>query len=407
MWTVLGLALVVLAVAVVGAAASPPDVREALATAKNLYVATKRKDGSTSKASPIWFMVRRRRALLHDRPDELQGEAHRQGQPGPGLGRQRAGPALRRQGRDPARSRAGREDGAGLRPEVLDLVARLLPAARRTASATARPSSSGSRRCRRTRDRQHRHRRCALVQRPRAAPGRSASPARRARSRAASRRRARAASPAAGPALSAVGPSPSCRAWRSATSASRSRALAITSARQLVPIGDRLHRRAQERHQTRSAAPDAACARAACGHCSFGHSRPARMAATMARPWRSTVPARQPAHPPQLLDVLDRAAGERHQDDVVGDEVRPDVGPPGGTLAPGRQLAQHRQLLRPSSRCHPFTVRKRSSSGQGLVARGVLEPLELLLDPGEPAAPLQVGAQPVVQREQVHDVGSA
>jgi len=55
MWTVLGLALVVL-----GAAASAqfrPDVRQALATAKNLYVATQRKDGSTSKASPIWFMV--------------------------------------------------------------------------------------------------------------------------------------------------------------------------------------------------------------------------------------------------------------------------------------------------------------------------------------------------------------
>ena len=55
MWTVLGLALVVL-----GAGASAqfrPDVRQALATAKNLYVATQRKDGSTSKASPIWFMV--------------------------------------------------------------------------------------------------------------------------------------------------------------------------------------------------------------------------------------------------------------------------------------------------------------------------------------------------------------
>jgi PPOX class probable F420-dependent enzyme len=55
MWTVLGLALVVL-----GASASAqfrPDVRQALATAKNLYVATQRKDGSTSKASPIWFMV--------------------------------------------------------------------------------------------------------------------------------------------------------------------------------------------------------------------------------------------------------------------------------------------------------------------------------------------------------------
>jgi len=55
MWTVLGLALVVLA-ATAGAQFAP-DVRQALATAKNLYVATKRKDGSTSKVAPIWFMA--------------------------------------------------------------------------------------------------------------------------------------------------------------------------------------------------------------------------------------------------------------------------------------------------------------------------------------------------------------
>ncbi len=55
MWTVLGLALVVLAAT--AAAQFPPDVRQALATAKSLYVATKRKDGSTSKVSPIWFMA--------------------------------------------------------------------------------------------------------------------------------------------------------------------------------------------------------------------------------------------------------------------------------------------------------------------------------------------------------------
>lgn len=55
MWTGLGLALVVLAAAV--GAQFPPDVRRALGTAKNLYVATTRKDGSTSKVSPIWFMA--------------------------------------------------------------------------------------------------------------------------------------------------------------------------------------------------------------------------------------------------------------------------------------------------------------------------------------------------------------
>ena len=51
----LGLGLVVLGVAV--AAQFPPDVQQALSSAKNLYVATKRADGSTSKVSPIWFMA--------------------------------------------------------------------------------------------------------------------------------------------------------------------------------------------------------------------------------------------------------------------------------------------------------------------------------------------------------------
>ncbi len=56
MWTMLAMTLAVLGVAVAGAQFTA-DVREALATAKNLYVATKRADGSTSQVSPIWFMV--------------------------------------------------------------------------------------------------------------------------------------------------------------------------------------------------------------------------------------------------------------------------------------------------------------------------------------------------------------
>ena len=55
MWTVLAVALVVLGAAVAGAQFAP-DVRDALGTAKKLYVATKRADGSTSKVAPIWFM---------------------------------------------------------------------------------------------------------------------------------------------------------------------------------------------------------------------------------------------------------------------------------------------------------------------------------------------------------------
>jgi len=55
MWTVLAMAIVVVG-AVVASAQFSPDVREALGSAKQLYVATKRADGSTSKPAPIWFM---------------------------------------------------------------------------------------------------------------------------------------------------------------------------------------------------------------------------------------------------------------------------------------------------------------------------------------------------------------
>ncbi len=57
MWTFTLAALCVLAVAAgSGATDFPPDVADALKTSKNLYVATKRKDGSQSKVAPIWFM---------------------------------------------------------------------------------------------------------------------------------------------------------------------------------------------------------------------------------------------------------------------------------------------------------------------------------------------------------------
>ena len=55
MWTVLAVALVILGTAVASAQFAP-DVREALGSAKQLYVATKRADGSTSTPAPIWFM---------------------------------------------------------------------------------------------------------------------------------------------------------------------------------------------------------------------------------------------------------------------------------------------------------------------------------------------------------------
>ena len=55
MWTLTALCLLGLAMASV-ATPLPPDVVEALKTSKNLYVATKRKDGTESKKAPIWFM---------------------------------------------------------------------------------------------------------------------------------------------------------------------------------------------------------------------------------------------------------------------------------------------------------------------------------------------------------------
>jgi PPOX class probable F420-dependent enzyme len=79
MWTVLGLALVVLAATAV--AQFPPDVRQALATAKNLYVATKRKDGSTSKVAPIWFMADDDAVYFTTTPTSYKAKRIAQGSP--------------------------------------------------------------------------------------------------------------------------------------------------------------------------------------------------------------------------------------------------------------------------------------------------------------------------------------
>ncbi len=47
--------LAIIAVSV-AAAAFAPDVADALRTSKEIYVATRRHDGSTSKVVPVWFM---------------------------------------------------------------------------------------------------------------------------------------------------------------------------------------------------------------------------------------------------------------------------------------------------------------------------------------------------------------
>lgn len=49
-------ALGFLALAVVAAAGFSPAVTDALRTAKEIYVATRRADGTPSKAVPVWFM---------------------------------------------------------------------------------------------------------------------------------------------------------------------------------------------------------------------------------------------------------------------------------------------------------------------------------------------------------------
>ena len=57
MWTFAVATVCVLAVvAASGAASLPPSVVEALKTSKDLYVATKRKDGTQSAVAPVWFM---------------------------------------------------------------------------------------------------------------------------------------------------------------------------------------------------------------------------------------------------------------------------------------------------------------------------------------------------------------
>lgn len=55
MWMLM-LVLLPVAMAAAVAVAFDQDVRSALEGAKNLYVATERKDGSRSEVSPIWFM---------------------------------------------------------------------------------------------------------------------------------------------------------------------------------------------------------------------------------------------------------------------------------------------------------------------------------------------------------------
>jgi PPOX class probable F420-dependent enzyme len=82
MWTfALAVTCVLAVVAVAGAATFPHDVDAALKTSKNLYVATKRKDGSESKRSPIWFMYDGNAVYFTTVPDSFKAKRIAKGSP--------------------------------------------------------------------------------------------------------------------------------------------------------------------------------------------------------------------------------------------------------------------------------------------------------------------------------------
>lgn len=68
-------------VAVVAHAGFAPDVEEALGTAKDLYVATEREDGSLSKVSPIWFMYDDEALYFTTVPTSYKAKRVRRGRP--------------------------------------------------------------------------------------------------------------------------------------------------------------------------------------------------------------------------------------------------------------------------------------------------------------------------------------
>lgn len=82
MWTVALATVCLLAIAAGGGAAGlPPNVVEALKTSKNLYVATKRKDGTQSSVAPIWFMYDGQAVYFTTVPDSHKAKRIAAGSP--------------------------------------------------------------------------------------------------------------------------------------------------------------------------------------------------------------------------------------------------------------------------------------------------------------------------------------
>jgi len=80
MWILLAWSMLAFAVAAV-AAQFAPDVQEALKTSKQLYVATRRADGSTSQMAPIWFMFDGDAVYFTTTPDSHKAKRIAKGSP--------------------------------------------------------------------------------------------------------------------------------------------------------------------------------------------------------------------------------------------------------------------------------------------------------------------------------------
>jgi PPOX class probable F420-dependent enzyme len=79
MWTIT-LMLVGLA-AVASGAGFPPAVTHALESSKNLYVATRRRDGAQSQVAPIWFMFDGQAVYFTTVPTSYKAKRIRRGSP--------------------------------------------------------------------------------------------------------------------------------------------------------------------------------------------------------------------------------------------------------------------------------------------------------------------------------------
>jgi len=108
------------------AASFRPDVVAALSTAKQIYVATRRADGTESKVVPVWFMLDGDAIYFTTGPDSYKARRIARGSPLLVWVGSPQGPHFVGQAelvRDPEVG----AHGTGVRPEVLDRLARPLP----------------------------------------------------------------------------------------------------------------------------------------------------------------------------------------------------------------------------------------------------------------------------------------